>query len=321
MTVILRKPDLSRYSNADHLAFHKAALQVGLKYDAAVGSKDNLSAYVSALEQEVNVFKWIRKSAFTDKKAEIDHSRDEIYMGMLGAVRINLKHFAPHVRDAARHVYSLLENYGNLPNAGCDAETDFIDSLIAQLHGSDYHEAAQLLAIEMWISELTRLNNLFKKQVEDAPQRKINHPDISPKIARRVTDEALQRIITRITAQINLYGASFYFPFIEEFNLLTNRYNMLQHERYDRLHAKIDLAQAEIETIAPQAFTGKPVFVIPSISLRATGEKKADDLVFSKDFTLAYVNHLHPGTATLIIKGIGKYKGERITTFTIQKTS
>jgi hypothetical protein len=39
--------------------------------------------------------------------------------------------------------------------------------------------------------------------------------------------------------------------------------------------------------------------------------------VFSEDFTVAYKNNIEPGTATLLIKGIGKYAGEITTTFNI----
>jgi hypothetical protein len=318
MTVIIRKPDLFRYNNADHVEFHKESLRINLKYEAVIASPDDIAAYVSAVEQEATIFKWIRKSDFTEKKAETDRKRDETYTGLLGVARINLKHFDPNVRDAAHHVYNLLENYGDLIHLGYDAETASIGSIISRLRSSDYLNAVQLLALDVWLNELARLNDLFKTYVEDSSQEKIDKPDVSPKAARRAADEILHRIIDRVTAQINLYSPETYAAYSEEFNTLVNHYNTLVHERYGRLHAKIDLSQADIAAIAPQPFTGKPVFVIPSVSLLPSGAEKPVELLFSEDFTVAYRNNLRPGTATLIIKGIGKYKGERITTFNIE---
>ncbi|MDR2816302.1 MAG: hypothetical protein LBB62_06330, partial [Proteiniphilum sp.] len=77
---------------------------------------------------------------------------------------------------------------------------------------------------------------------------------------------------------------------------------------------------ATIAPIAVQPYTGKPVYVIPRISIRQTakaGTEKTVELRFSEDFTVAYKNNVAPGTATLVIMGIGKYAGELVTTFNI----
>jgi hypothetical protein len=48
------------------------------------------------------------------------------------------------------------------------------------------------------------------------------------------------------------------------------------------------------------------------------GTVKIVEPVFSTDFTVAYQNNVNPGTARLIITGIGKYVGEIDTTFNIR---
>jgi hypothetical protein len=83
-----------------------------------------------------------------------------------------------------------------------------------------------------------------------------------------------------------------------------------------------DIAPAIIDVIATQAYTGQPVFVIPTVNLPETdrdGGEKVVSLVFTQDFTVAYRNNVNPGTATLTIHGIGKYKGEVTTTFNIER--
>jgi hypothetical protein len=69
-----------------------------------------------------------------------------------------------------------------------------------------------------------------------------------------------------------------------------------------------------------QPFTGKPVFVLPTVTLvvkQKDGTEKTVVLEFTKDFTVAYENNVDVGTATLHITGIGKYVGTLTTTFNI----
>jgi hypothetical protein len=93
------------------------------------------------------------------------------------------------------------------------------------------------------------------------------------------------------------------------------------NEHYGRLHVRTDISPAIIDEIPPQAATGLPVYVIPVLHLRLTnsdGMEEVTVLNFSVDFTVAYKNNVLPGTATLIAQGIGKYKGEIVTTFNIR---
>ncbi|MDR2472417.1 MAG: hypothetical protein LBD53_02475 [Tannerella sp.] len=97
-------------------------------------------------------------------------------------------------------------------------------------------------------------------------------------------------------------------------------YNTLVNEHYGRIRARIDISPAIIAPVATQPCTGKPIFVIPEVSLRnvaTDGSEKVIELIFSSDFTVGYKNNINPGTATLTIQGIGKYKGEIVTTFNI----
>jgi hypothetical protein len=112
--------------------------------------------------------------------------------------------------------------------------------------------------------------------------------------------------------------------FADEFNTLTNHYNTLLHEHYGRLHARTDLSQANVDTIEDQPFNGTPVYVIPNVNLTVTdkeGNTKTITLVFAEDFTVSYRDNAAPGTATLIIRGIGRYVGKRIVTFNIKRAT
>jgi hypothetical protein len=280
-----------------------------------------VSVYLQALQQEVTIYKWIRKSEFTKKKEATDHRRDTIYIGMFGIVRANLKNFNPTVRDHAQHVFNLLSNYGDLTHSGYDAQPAAIDSILTRLNSCDYQAAITALGLAEWIQELAAQNNLFKTYVEDTSAEQIEKPDVSPKDSRKQTNDALRAITDRVTARINIEGPDYFVDFVKEFNVTTDHYNTLVREHYGRLHARTDITPAEIAEITPQPYTGKPVFVIPSLTLRIKekdGTTKIVEPVFSVDFTVAYQNNVNRGTARLIITGIGKYAGEIDTTFNIQ---
>jgi hypothetical protein len=285
-----------------------------------ISSPDLLAGYHEKVTQEDAVYKWMRSSEFTEKKAEADRERDTILSGTMDALRSFSKHFNPSIRDNAKHVLNLVNNYGDLAHAGYDAETAGIDSIVAKLNGADYLPAVQALQLEPWLTELYRLNSLFKEYAADAEEEQVQKPDITPKAARRETDEAMHKIIARVTSLIDLNGPDAYVSFVDEFNVHVNHYNTLVHEHYGRLHARTDISSGEIDPIALQSYTGEPVYVIPSVSLRKTekdGTVTVVKLRFSEDFTVGYKNNVNPGTATLTITGIGKYVGEIITTFNI----
>jgi hypothetical protein len=276
--------------------------------------------YESALAQEEKVYKWIRKSELTEKKAEADHERDITVKCITDIVHINMRHYNTETRDCAIHVNNLLQAYGsNVTKVDYDAETANIDSLINRLRSPEYLSASATLGLFEWIDQLASQNTRFKTLVDETAQEKIEKPEIAPKKARNQTDHALRQITNRITSLVILNGKTDYAKFITEFNVLVDHYNTLVHEHYGRLHARIDITSSAIATIPEQPYTGQPVFVIPNLTLVVEREGKQVTLhpLFSVDFTIAFRDNVNPGTATLIIKGIGKYKGEITTTFNI----
>jgi hypothetical protein len=321
--MILKKPDINHYNISDHLEFHVLSYKICSDYAAQIDAPALITDYHDALKQEEQVYRWLRKSEFTAKKAETDYTRDKILRNMAAIVRTNMKHFDPAVRNRALHVHNLLESYDNATKADYDAETADIDSLITRLQSSDYQEAVATLGLCGWINELEHENVLFKSYVSAAAQEKLAKPKTAPRVARRQTDNALRSITTRIASLVVLNGQDNYAGFISRFNVLVSHYNTLMHEHYGRLHARIDITPSIIEMIPVQQYTGEPVFVIPKLTLTMTREGKQLVLhpLFSEDFLVTYRNNVEPGTATLIIRGIGKYTGEITTTFSITHTS
>jgi hypothetical protein len=336
METILRIPDLSHYNISDHLEFHQLSYAICDNYLTKAGNNpkvgqtvkivnpdDLVIDYHDALTQEDSVYKWLRKSEYTGKKAEVDQARDNTAKNINYIVRMGMKHYDPAVRDSALHVNNLLEVYGNLPKADYDAETAAIDNLVTRLRGSSYQAAVTKLGLDILVDQLDSENTLFKTYVDDTAQEQLAKPNITPKAARNQTDGALHKCTSFVNAVIVLMGGEdFLAGFVAEYNVLVNHYNTLVREHYGRLHARIDITPAIIDTIPEQHYTGKPVFVIPELTLTVEREGKQTvlHLLFSEDFSVAYRNNVEPGTATLIIKGIGKYTGEITTTFNIVRS-
>jgi hypothetical protein len=286
---------------------------------------DLILAYGNCVDEENAAYKLARRSEFTAKKADADHQRDELYSGIDKMVRLDMKHFNPDVRDAAVHVNNLMSGFGNVPREDYDAETASIDNFLGRIISSAYAGAVSLLRLGPWLLQLQEVNDLFKTYVDDTTQEQIAKPGVNMPTARRHSDEALRKLAARIESRINIYGPAPFVQFLEEYNTVVKHYNTLAHENYGRKHVRTDVAPAIIAPIGQQQYTGKPVFVIPEVSMRVMPKTETEsetvvELVFSQDFTVAYKNNIEPGTATLTIQGIGKYRGEVVTTVNIARS-
>lgn len=72
-----------------------------------------------------------------------------------------------------------------------------------------------------------------------------------------------------------------------------------------------EIADASVEAIPDQAWTGSPITVEPRISLGGS------TLVSDLDYSVSYFNNVDPGTAIVEIEGIGNYAGTATATFEI----
>jgi hypothetical protein len=319
-TNFLLKPDVTRFSIADHVEFHKLSYRTVRNNETVIQAPELINAYQAAVEQESDIYKWIRKSEYTEKKEKADHDRGQVYKGLVATVQAALNHFDPTTQEKAAHVHVLLQGYGDVNHMDYDGQTAAVDSIITNLRSPKYQNASLTLGLFPWINELEAKNNLFKTLVDDATEEKLEKPKVKPTVARHETDVALRAVTDRVSALATLNGPDNYQTFADEFNVRVEHYNSLVREHYGRLHAKIDLSNGEVDPIDVQSYTGKPVYVIPEVKLRKTekdGTETVTELVFTDDFTVGYKNNVDPGTATLTITGAGKYAGEIVTTFNI----
>jgi hypothetical protein len=321
MSTKLRAPILGRYFNAGHVEFHETTYNIFDTNKDAIDAIQLLTAYQTKIKQEDTIYKWLLGSEFTEKKEEVDHERDRIVTGLTNLVHSFELHADPAIRDHAKHIAHLIDNYGHLTHTPYDYETASIDSIVAKLNSNEYRPSAQALQLSSWITELTRLNTLFKEYAVDTEKETGKKPDITMKAARKETDTAMRNIVDRIESLINLNGDYLFKTLVKDFNIHVDHYNDLVHEHYGRLHTKIDITPGEVAHIEIQPYTGEPVFVIPTVNFpkkEKDGTTTMVKLLFAQDFTVGYRNNVGPGAATLIISGIGEYVGDIVTTFNIE---
>jgi hypothetical protein len=319
-TLIGKKPETTHYSAANHLSFHNEGVALCGKHAPLIDSPELLVRYREAVTRESGAFSQAQRSEYTDRKAEVNRRRAGAYRGIGSLVRAQLKHFDPSVRAAAHLVANLLKSYGDVSRVSYSAGTADIGSLVDRLRGDSYLPAVETLGLRTWVNELEALNLRFKILMADTERETVARSKFNVRRTRLESDGALRRIVARIEARIVLDGPEPFAAFAREYNVLVKKYNILVHEHYGRLHARIDIAPAIIASPAPQPYTGKPVTVIPEVALRHTapdGTVTLTELFFPDDFTVSYRNNRQPGTATLVIRGAGRYRGTVVTTFQI----
>lgn len=319
MALKLKKPETYFYRKGDHLSFHEQAYALCDKYEALIASPSEREAYRAAVATERTVFNWLLRSEYTAKKVAVDRQRDAVWKNTGRLLRVYTRHFDPSKRDAALRLQTLFAHYGDLPRAAYDAETVKIAGFVVLARGSDYAPAVATLGLGEWVEELGRLNDVFKELADAVLQEHSEKPATTLAEARRTTDLAMRSIAARVGSLITLNGPEGWSGFVDEYNVLVAHFNLLLHEHYGRLHARIDIADARVATIAPQPFTGRPVYVIPDVAVVVVRNhiEQIEPLTFTKDFTVAYNDNVDPGTATILIKGVGRYAGQRTVTFNI----
>ncbi len=77
--------------------------------------------------------------------------------------------------------------------------------------------------------------------------------------------------------------------------------------------ADIDISTAEVEILGDYVYTGEPI--VPSVKVTS----ESIELHYSIDYTLTFQSNIDAGTATVIVKGNGRYFNQTSQSFEIQK--
>jgi hypothetical protein len=248
-----------QYTNALHLQFFIALVTLIKKFGVNILKIGALFDKIcSAIEKEESAYKVIRKSDISNLKAESDHVRDDIVVGIKKLLESALHHFDAAIREAAYRLKIVFDTYDNptpLIHLSYDAETLSINNMLQEWENK-YMADLEILGLITWVKELRDRNNAFDELTKRYSEQLAEKTPLRPKEVRRETDELYKQIILVINANIIMEteenenvkndGESAFAPFVNELNVLIKHYNDLLAQHLGRLEAKKEKGEEKL---------------------------------------------------------------------------
>jgi hypothetical protein len=271
------------------------------------------STFLTLLATEKKLLDAAHASPLTKQLADADHRVDRAISGIKAAINAARHSLDDAVAEAARELYIRLREFGNIHGKAYEEESAAVQVLLADLNGA-YAAQAALVGLQAWATELATAEAAFTQIYLQRGDETALRPQERMTAVRREIEASYQSMITLVDASAIIDTTGAYDEFIAKLNVQVAYFNEHNHH-----HARKDLAAGDhtvIEPIDTQAYTGKPITVIPTVHYREEG-KPAAELSLGKDFSVTYKNNVNAGMAELTIHGKGTYKGQKSVTFNI----
>jgi hypothetical protein len=247
----IEKAKYYQYTNALHLQFFIALIALIKKFGVNTLKIGALFDRIcNSVEKEESSHKVIRQSDISNLKAESDHTRDDIVVGIKKLLESALHHFDAAVLEAAYRLKIIFDAYDNptpIIHQSYDAETVSINNLLQEWENK-YMSDLEITGLVPWVKELKERNNAFDELTKRYSEQLAEKTSLRPKEARRETDEFYKQIILVVGANIVMEkeenenvkngGESAFAPFVNELNVLIKHYNDLLAQHHGRLEAK-----------------------------------------------------------------------------------
>jgi hypothetical protein len=252
-----------------------------------------------------------RKSDLTAQIKKADRRIDRDITGIRKAVESYVHHFNPETVSFAVSLQNRFKAFGDIAKKSYTEESAAMGILLTDLQTT---YAPQIAALNLggWITELVEATAEFEALLAQRTSEQAEVPVGNIPEVRRNLNKVYRTSMGLIKATITLKSTDTELldackAFFMQLNSVITYFN----EHNDHGKTRRDISTATVEPIATQLYTGEPVIVLPTVFYE--GKK----LVFSVDYTVTYRQNLNVGTADLIIKGKGAYKGRRTVTFNI----
>jgi hypothetical protein len=271
---------------------------------------------IDLLNKESQLVDAMRSSIYTKMLADLDLRIDYTIVGINSIINAGLHHFDPIMVEAATILYNRMKAFGSIEKKAYEEESGAVTLLLYDLMNK-YAQQVDTLSMRDWVNELETVENEFKTIFKERNAEYAAKPDYNLKDIRKEIDGVYYQIVQFINANAIVAPSLDYESFLSQLNAEIEY--AIEHSHQ---HAKKDLSTGDrtvIEPIDTQTYSGEPIIVIPKVYYREEG-KPTVELVFSKDFNVTYKNNVNVGTADLIIHGKGKYRGQKITTFAIERS-
>jgi hypothetical protein len=272
--------------------------------------------FVARLGEEGALIDVMKKSDYTAQIADADHRVDRCLVGMNTAINAAMHHFDHEVVEAAQSLHNRFHAFGEIGTKSYEEEVAAVNLLLADLN-ADYAAKVTLVGLTPWVTELTAAEAAFELLLTERYKESSSKPQGRLTDARRAAETVYRSMIAVINAAMYMSDApTDLSAFIKELNATIDYYNSHTHR-----HARKDLSVGDhtvVEPIDTQAYTERPITVIPKAYYREEG-KETVQLSLGADFSVTYKNNVNVGTAELTLHGKGAYKGQFTVTFNIAR--
>lgn len=207
--------------NGEHDQLHSnLAAEIENQTAQKLGIVAETTAYNAARANEKLALQQELGSAHTETITTADGFRDETDKGFCMFVESNLYHPNPEIREKARRIMRIIDQYGNLRKLNYNDESSQLSNRNAEI-AENY--ASDLAALgngwgTAWLNSLNEANTTFVNHFGIRSSEQSSKASINTLEARTATDAAWEAIITRINALVVVNGEANYAAFIDKAN-------------------------------------------------------------------------------------------------------
>ena len=209
---------LGNMNNAAHFLFVSNMAERAEK-DAAVSEKcaAQVAALRSAVTAEDENLQISAKSLTTDKIAEADRLRDQLYAGYKKAVTGYVNFPMESMAEAAKVLQQHIKDYKIDVQAQLDKETGLLDNFIQDLEGK-FAEQVKTLSLTAFVEKLKAANEEVRELTRQRTDERSAKTAGALKAARVASDEVYKMLTMHVNAHALIEGEKAYAAFIDYAN-------------------------------------------------------------------------------------------------------
>ena len=214
----IQQISVSHMANAVHFMFVSNMVDRAEK-DAAVAEKckAQVAALRAAVTAEDENLQISAKSLTTDKIADADRLRDQLYAGYKKAVAGYVNFPAESMADAAKVLNQHVKDYKIDPKAQLDKETGLLVNFIQDLEGK-YKPQVDALSLTAFVEKLKAANEEVREFTGQRTDERAAKTAGALKEARSASDEAYKLLTMHVNAHALIEGEAAYAAFIDYAN-------------------------------------------------------------------------------------------------------
>ena len=208
----------SHMNNGAHFTF-VSNMAERAEQDAAVSEKCKVqvTALRAAIAAEDENLQISAKSLTTDKIAEADRLRDQLYVGYKKAVGGYANFPVESMAEAAKVLNQHIKDYKIDVQAQLDKETGLLVNFIQDLEGK-FTEQVKALSLTAFVEKLKTANENVRLLTGQRTDERSAKTAGALKAARTASDEAYKMLVLHVNAHALLEGEDAYSSFIDYAN-------------------------------------------------------------------------------------------------------